>query len=184
MAKAKESPTLWIGYISLMTGVLMAFMFVVVCVALVIGANAHKQSLAEIANKLEDAGEITIGEKLSLTLKDGLLLIYGLSNVTQKDEIIELATTIELFLEEYQNRAEYILYLPESGEFTGQSLRDAYFKYSLLLEQFEVPVVPFSVVQNNNYNKTLDYVLAIKILPGPTSDSAPQDANTSTVNVQ
>ena len=173
----QQSPTLWIGYISLMTGVLMAFMFVVVCVALVIGANAHKQSLAEIANKLEQTGEISIGEKLSLSLKDGLLLIYGLSSVTQKDEIIELAGTIELFLEEFENRVEFIVYLPEKSEFTGQSLRDAYFKHTLLLEQFELPIVPFQVEQNNRYNKNLDYVLAVRIIPGPAAEPSEDATN-------
>ena len=165
MAKAEEetSPTLWIGYIALMTGVLMAFMFVVVCVALVIGANAHKQSLADIAEALEETGDITIGENLSMSLKDGLLLIYGLKNVRVKDEIVELSATIRLFLDEFDGRGKYVVYLPLKPKNPGVALRDAYFKYTLLLEQYNAPIKPFTVQEDSKYNRYQDYVLAIQV---------------------
>lgn len=160
----EQDPTLWIGYIALMTGVLMAFMFVVVCVALVIGASAQKQSLAEIAEQIEKTGDITVGENLSMSLQDSKLLVYGLENVRIKDEIVELAGTINLFISHFDGKARYTVLLPEDKSEIAQGalLRDAYFKYTLLLEQFNVPIKPF-IIDSAKDNKGNSYVLSIEI---------------------
>ncbi len=166
IAKTEEkNPVLWIGYIALMTGVLMAFMFVVVCVTLVIGASAQKQSLAEIAEEIDETGDIIVGENLSMNLKDGLLLVYGLENVRVKDEIIELTSTINLFISRFDGKAQYTVLLPEDRSEVAQGalLRDAYFKYTLLLEQFKAPIKPFIVGSDPAHNKGNSYVLAIKV---------------------
>ena len=168
MARAaddEQDPTLWIGYIALMTGVLMAFMFVVVCVALVIGASAQKQSLAEIAEQIEETGDIIVGENLSMSLKDGRLLIFGLENVRIKDEIVELASTIDLFLSNFDGRAKYVVLMPEDRRDVAQGaiLRDAYFKYTLLLEQFEAPIKPFEIDSDTTYNSSKSYVFSIEV---------------------